>query len=157
MGARRRPRPQHDRATSRAPIRGTAVQAAGRLEVDRAAEKLVDEGERLVVLHDAIALADDPKHLAGVLTDRCEEAGDLLAAWQQLIATRLVEHGTQAVPGGLAYREHGVRVSESSGHLCLLQVGATPGAGPVAAPGRSPARGCDNARRRRVPHRDRRG
>jgi hypothetical protein len=41
------------------PYAAAAVQAAGRLEVDRAVEKLVDERERFVVLHDAVALSDD--------------------------------------------------------------------------------------------------
>lgn len=55
-----------------------AVQTTGGLEVDRAPKKLVDERERFVVLHDAVALADNPKLLIGVLTDSDVVAGSLL-------------------------------------------------------------------------------
>lgn len=55
----------------------SAVQAARRLEMQRAAEQLVDERERLRVLHDAVALTDDPENLLGVLTHGREIARDL--------------------------------------------------------------------------------
>ncbi|HTD08819.1 MAG TPA: hypothetical protein VK680_08005 [Solirubrobacteraceae bacterium] len=118
------------------PYAASAVQASRRLEVDRAPEQLVDERERLVVLHDAVALTDDPKHLAGVLTDGRIEAGDLLAArgrpiGDRRLATvdrdgllrdipaepgrldrlregrgRSIEHGSQPVPRCDAHGEH---------------------------------------------------
>jgi hypothetical protein len=118
------------------PYAASTVQAPGCLEVDRAPEQLVDERERLVVLHDAVALTDDPKYLAGVLADGRVEAGDLLAASGRPIGGRclaavdrdgllrdaptepgrldrlgegrgrLIEHGSQAVPGSDAHGEH---------------------------------------------------
>jgi hypothetical protein len=127
-----------------------AMQAASRLEVDRAVEQLVDERERLAVLHDAIALADDPQHPARILTHRREEARDRLAARRRphrvrrsvavdrdrLLGDapakprrldrlrdrrrRLRKDGTQAVPRRLAHREHAVRARKSSRHEALL-------------------------------------
>ncbi len=112
-----------------------AVQAAGGLEVDRAAQELVDEPERFVVLHDPVALADDPELLAGVLTDGGVVAVDLLVAQHvgQIRALidgerllddapteprhvdrlrdtrrRSSEHGSKTVPRGSANREHRV-------------------------------------------------
>jgi hypothetical protein len=120
------------------PYAAPAVQAAGRLEVDRTAEQLVDEGERFVVLHDAVALADDPQHFTGVLADRRVVAGDLLAARNPPLGVRHiaavdrdgllryvpaeprrldrladgrrrpVEYGSESVPGCHAHGEHRV-------------------------------------------------
>src|SRR5205085_2873146 len=59
-----------------------AVEAAGGLEVHRGADQLVDELEGLDVLDDAVPLADDAEHLAGVLPDVGPPAGDLFAARQ---------------------------------------------------------------------------
>ena len=56
-----------------------AGKAAGGLEVQLAAEQLVDELERLLVLHDPVSLTDDPQDGAVVLADGCVVAGDLLA------------------------------------------------------------------------------
>jgi hypothetical protein len=72
------------------PYAAAAVRTADRLEVNRAAEKLVDEREGFVVLLEPIALSDDAQHLARVLTDGRVEAGDLLAAGHPPLVGRFV-------------------------------------------------------------------
>ena len=160
------------------PYPATAVQAAGRLEVDRAAEQLVDERKRFVVLHDPVALADDAKHLiivlpdSGVMTseapiaqyigqvstavDRQAPLCDAPAETRRLdrltdCRRRPIEYGTEAVPGRLAHREHGVRICESCRHFePPLAVK------PRSVRGRSQPRphplwGCENGRASRLP------
>jgi hypothetical protein len=117
------------------PYAAAAVQAAGRLEVDRTAEQLVDERKRFVVLHDPVALADNAKHLIVVLPNGCvvtieapiaQHIGQVSATVDRQASLcdapaetrrldrltycrrRSIEYGTKAAPGRPAYREHGV-------------------------------------------------
>jgi len=100
-----------------------------------------------VVLHDPVALADDAKHLIVVLPDSrvvtigapiAQHVGQVSAAVDRQASLRdapaetrrldrltyccrwSIEYGTEAVPGLLAHREHGVRVGDSCDILSLL-------------------------------------
>jgi len=61
------------------PDPSAAVKAPGGLELQLATEQLVDELERLNVLHDPIPLSDDPEHRPRVLAHSRVPARDLLA------------------------------------------------------------------------------
>ena len=153
------------------PHAAAAVQAAGCLEMDRAAEQLVDKRERLVVLHDPVALADDPERLAVVLATVASTGISVARRWPHArrIAVvdrdRLLRHvqprpdasiASPTVAGGWSSTAprpcQGVTRTENiesesvspAGMSSSFWMDGSARCGAGRSPGRIPVRGCKN-------------
>jgi hypothetical protein len=153
------------------------MQAASRLEI-HAAKQLINERERLVVLHDPVALADNAKHLIGVLansrvitreapiTQHVRQIGAAVNRQAPLRDAppkprsvdrlshrrrRTIKHRPKPMPRHLTNRKHRISGYQTSGHHKPFAVVAPHSRGAGPAPAASPAGDATISRASRLP------